>query len=101
MLFFWQGVVTAGTSLIHDLVLDNPDDYKGCVPLAVSRLSRVRKTKNSEEESVICSIPASSKMQIGIKLLISVSVSGASMQMDSGDVALSSIIICIIWHDRH
>ncbi|XP_071809172.1 AP-2 complex subunit alpha-2-like [Asterias amurensis] len=36
-----MGVVTAATSLIHDLVLDNPDDYKGCVSLAVSRLSRI------------------------------------------------------------
>ncbi|XP_022082511.1 AP-2 complex subunit alpha-2-like [Acanthaster planci] len=36
-----MGVVTAATSLIHDLVLDNPEDYKGCVSLAVSRLSRI------------------------------------------------------------
>ena len=36
-----QGVVTAACSLIHDLVQKNPEDFKGCVSLAVSRLSRV------------------------------------------------------------
>lgn len=36
-----MGVVTAATSLIDALVKKNPDEYKGCVSLAVSRLSRV------------------------------------------------------------
>ena len=36
-----MGVVTAATSLIDALVSKNPDEYKGCVNLAVSRLSRV------------------------------------------------------------
>lgn len=36
------GVVTAAASLIDALVKRNPDEYKGCVSLAVSRLSRVR-----------------------------------------------------------
>lgn len=36
-----MGVVTAATSLIDALVKKNPDEYKGCVNLAVSRLSRV------------------------------------------------------------
>ena len=35
------GVVTAAASLIDALVKRNPDEYKGCVSLAVSRLSRV------------------------------------------------------------
>jgi len=36
-----QGVVTAAASLIENLVKKNPEEYKGCVSLAVSRLSRV------------------------------------------------------------
>ncbi|XP_070490475.1 AP-2 complex subunit alpha isoform X1 [Chironomus tepperi] len=36
-----MGVVTAATSLIDALVKKNPDEYKGCVSLAVSRLSRI------------------------------------------------------------
>ncbi|XP_044741547.1 AP-2 complex subunit alpha [Chrysoperla carnea] len=36
-----MGVVTAATSLIDALVKRNPDEYKGCVSLAVSRLSRI------------------------------------------------------------
>lgn len=36
-----MGVVTAASSLIDALVKKNPDEYKGCVPLAVSRLSRI------------------------------------------------------------
>ncbi|RWS17642.1 AP-2 complex subunit alpha-2-like protein [Dinothrombium tinctorium] len=36
-----MGVVTAAVSLIESLVKKNPDEYKGCVSLAVSRLSRV------------------------------------------------------------
>lgn len=36
-----MGVVTAAVSLIENLVKKNPDEYKGCVSLAVSRLSRV------------------------------------------------------------
>lgn len=36
-----MGVVTAACSLIEALVKKNPDEYKGCVSLAVSRLSRV------------------------------------------------------------
>ena len=36
-----QGVVTAAISLLETLAQKNPDEYKGCVPLAVSRLSRV------------------------------------------------------------
>ena len=36
-----QGVVTSATSLIEALVKKNPEEYKGCVSLAVSRLSRV------------------------------------------------------------
>ena len=38
-----MGVVTAATSLIDALVKKNPEEYKGCVSLAVSRLSRVSK----------------------------------------------------------
>ena len=38
---FLQGVVTAAASLIENLVKKNPEEYKGCVSLAVSRLSRV------------------------------------------------------------
>ncbi|XP_030845239.1 AP-2 complex subunit alpha-2 isoform X3 [Strongylocentrotus purpuratus] len=36
-----MGVVTAASSLIYDLCLKNPDEYKGCISLAVSRLSRI------------------------------------------------------------
>lgn len=36
-----MGVVTAATSLIYALVKRNPEEYKGCVSLAVSRLSRI------------------------------------------------------------
>ncbi|XP_068211165.1 AP-2 complex subunit alpha isoform X1 [Palaemon carinicauda] len=36
-----MGVVTAACSLIEALVKKNPDEYKGCVSLAVSRLSRI------------------------------------------------------------
>ncbi|XP_040567319.1 AP-2 complex subunit alpha [Lepeophtheirus salmonis] len=36
-----MGVVTAATSLIDSLVKKNADEYKGCVSLAVSRLSRI------------------------------------------------------------
>ena len=36
-----MGVVTAAVSLIETLVKKHPDEYKGCVQLAVSRLSRV------------------------------------------------------------
>ncbi|CAH0561918.1 unnamed protein product [Brassicogethes aeneus] len=36
-----MGVVTAATSLIDALVKKNPEEYKGCVGLAVSRLSRI------------------------------------------------------------
>lgn len=35
------GVVTAAASLIDALVKRNPDEYKGCISLAVSRLSRI------------------------------------------------------------
>ncbi|KAF6779951.1 hypothetical protein AHF37_00790 [Paragonimus kellicotti] len=35
-----QGVVTSAVSLIDALVKRNPDEHKGCVSLAVSRLSR-------------------------------------------------------------
>nr|KAG5692332.1 hypothetical protein BaRGS_033197 [Batillaria attramentaria] len=35
-----MGVVTSATSLIEALVKKNPEEYKGCVSLAVSRLSR-------------------------------------------------------------
>ena len=38
---FSQGVVTSAASLIQGVVHDYADDYKGCVQLAVSRLSRV------------------------------------------------------------
>lgn len=34
-------MVTAAASLIESLVKKNPDEYKGCVSLAISRLSRV------------------------------------------------------------
>jgi len=40
-LFFFQGVATTAVSLIDALVKRNPEEYKGCVNLAVSRLSRV------------------------------------------------------------
>ncbi|XP_014662046.1 PREDICTED: AP-2 complex subunit alpha-like [Priapulus caudatus] len=36
-----MGVVTAATSLIEALVKRNPEEYTGCVSLAVSRLSRI------------------------------------------------------------
>ena len=36
-----MGVVTAASSLIEALVKRSPDEYKGCVSLAVSRLSRI------------------------------------------------------------
>ncbi|XP_052799568.1 AP-2 complex subunit alpha-2-like isoform X2 [Mya arenaria] len=36
-----MGVVTAAASLIENLVKKNPEEYKGCVSLAVSRLSRI------------------------------------------------------------
>ncbi|KAK7870293.1 hypothetical protein R5R35_001014 [Gryllus longicercus] len=36
-----MGVVTAATSLIDALVKKNPEEYKGCISLAVSRLSRI------------------------------------------------------------
>ena len=36
-----MGVVTAAASLIDALVKKNPEEYKGCISLAVSRLSRV------------------------------------------------------------
>ncbi|XP_059481264.1 AP-2 complex subunit alpha isoform X2 [Neocloeon triangulifer] len=36
-----MGVVTAATSFIDALVKKNPDEYKGCISLAVSRLSRI------------------------------------------------------------
>ncbi|XP_001641214.2 AP-2 complex subunit alpha-2 [Nematostella vectensis] len=35
------GVVTSATSLIQGLVQKSPDEYKGCIQLAVSRLSRI------------------------------------------------------------
>jgi len=35
------GVVTAAASLIDALVKRNPEEYKGCISLAVSRLSRI------------------------------------------------------------
>ncbi|CAG0880184.1 unnamed protein product [Cyprideis torosa] len=35
------GVVTASVSLIEALVKRNPDEYKACVSLAISRLSRI------------------------------------------------------------
>jgi AP-2 complex subunit alpha len=38
-------VATAAVSLIDALVKRNPDEYKGCVNLAVSRLSRVSFSK--------------------------------------------------------
>jgi AP-2 complex subunit alpha len=38
---FFKGVATAAVSLIDALVKRNPDEYKGCVNIAVSRLSRV------------------------------------------------------------
>lgn len=37
-----QGVVTAAVSLITCLCKKNPDDFRTCISLAVSRLSRVR-----------------------------------------------------------
>ena len=37
----FQGVVTAAVSVINSLVNRSPDEYKGCVSLAVSRLSRI------------------------------------------------------------
>lgn len=36
-----MGVVTAAASLIDALVKKNPEEYKGCISLAVSRLSRI------------------------------------------------------------
>jgi len=43
-----MGVVTAAVSLIDALVKKNPDEYKGCVALAVSRLSRIVTTNYSD-----------------------------------------------------
>jgi len=43
-----MGVVTAATSLIDALVKKNPEEYKGCVALAVSRLSRIVTTSYSD-----------------------------------------------------
>ena len=36
-----MGVVTAAVSLIESLVKRSPEEYKACVSLAVSRLSRI------------------------------------------------------------
>ncbi|XP_013773927.1 AP-2 complex subunit alpha-like [Limulus polyphemus] len=36
-----MGVVTSAVNLIDALVKKNPDEYKGCISLAVSRLSRI------------------------------------------------------------
>ena len=36
-----MGVVTAAVSLIESLVRHSPEEYRGCVSLAVSRLSRI------------------------------------------------------------
>ncbi|PAA91616.1 hypothetical protein BOX15_Mlig019203g2, partial [Macrostomum lignano] len=36
-----MGVVTAAVSLIEALVKRNPDDFKGCVSLSISRLARI------------------------------------------------------------
>ncbi len=47
-----QGVVTAASSLIEALSKKWPDDYKGCVSLAISRLSRVRESPIADAESV-------------------------------------------------
>lgn len=41
LLFPLQGVVTSAASLIQGVVHHYADDYKGCVQLAVSRLSRI------------------------------------------------------------
>lgn len=41
LLIPFQGVVTSAASLIQGVVHYYADDYKGCVQLAVSRLSRV------------------------------------------------------------
>ena len=41
--FFFQGVVTSASSLILEFVQQFPDDYKGCVNLAINRLSKVIK----------------------------------------------------------
>ena len=38
---YMQGVVTSAASLIRALAQHSPDEYKGCVALAVSRLSRI------------------------------------------------------------
>ncbi|XP_065070823.1 AP-2 complex subunit alpha-2-like [Rhopilema esculentum] len=35
------GVVTAASSLLKELIQKYPDDYKGCVNLAISRLARI------------------------------------------------------------
>ena len=43
-----MGVVTAAVSLIDALVKKNPEEYKGCISLAVARLSRVRARGMSE-----------------------------------------------------
>ena len=42
MFVYLQGVVTSAASFIEALVKRSPEEYKGCVSLAVSRLSRVR-----------------------------------------------------------
>ena len=39
--FLLQGVVTAAASLIKELAEYDPEAYKACVPLAVSRLHKI------------------------------------------------------------
>jgi len=41
LFFLFQGVVTAAVSLIHALAQHAPNECRGCVSLAVSRLSRI------------------------------------------------------------
>lgn len=55
------GVVTAAASLIDALVKRNPEEYKACISLAVSRLSRVffsftlfMKPEQSQQSILIC-----------------------------------------------
>ena len=46
-----MGVVTAATSLIDALVKKNPDEYRGCVSLAVSRLVWPQQLENFKPSS--------------------------------------------------
>lgn len=57
-----MGVVTAAVSLITCLCKKNPDDFKTCISLAVSRLSRVSAVTLAAggSDSCVCDVCLSS-----------------------------------------